>query len=71
MDSPLYITSEIGKLKTILLHRPGAEVENLTPEYLAELLYDDIPFLQIAQEEGFQSSGYIPYTIKATEKGKK
>jgi len=51
MDSPLYITSEIGKLKTILLHRPGAEVENLTPEYLAELLYDDIPFLQIAQEE--------------------
>jgi len=51
MDSPLYITSEIGKLNTVLLHRPGEELENLTPEYLKELLFDDIPYLKIAQEE--------------------
>ncbi|MCL2869420.1 arginine deiminase [Candidatus Saccharibacteria bacterium] len=51
MDSPLYIKSEIGKLKTVLLHRPGKEVENLTPDYLADLLFDDIPYLEVAQKE--------------------
>lgn len=48
---PLHITSEIGKLKTVLLHRPGSELENLTPAYLKELLFDDIPYLKVAQEE--------------------
>lgn len=51
MDHPIHITSEIGKLKTVLLHRPGEELENLTPDYLAELLFDDIPHLEKAQEE--------------------
>jgi len=51
MDSPLYITSEIGKLKTILLCRPGEELESLMPEYLADLLFDDIPDLKVAQQE--------------------
>ena len=51
MDSPLHITSEIGKLKTVLLHRPGQELENLTPDYLKDLLFDDIPYLEKAQKE--------------------
>jgi arginine deiminase len=51
MSTPLHITSEIGKLKTVLLHRPGEEFENLTPEYLADLLFDDIPYLKNAQIE--------------------
>jgi arginine deiminase len=51
MDSPLHVTSEIGKLKTVLLHRPGEELENLTPDYLTELLFDDIPYLKVAQTE--------------------
>lgn len=51
MDAPLHITSEIGKLKTVLLHRPGAELENLTPDYLTDLLFDDIPYLKVAQAE--------------------
>ena len=42
MDEPIHITSEIGKLKTVLLHRPGKELENLTPDYLTDLLFDDI-----------------------------
>lgn len=42
---------EIGKLKTVLLHRPGEEIENLTPDYLERLLFDDIPFLKIARQE--------------------
>ncbi len=42
------ITSEIGKLKKVLLHRPGRELLNLTPNNMKELLFDDIPFLKEA-----------------------
>ena len=45
------VNSEIGKLKKVTLHRPGKELENLMPEYLDRLLFDDIPYLRIAQEE--------------------
>lgn len=45
------VYSEIGKLKKVLLHRPGKELENLMPEYLERLLFDDIPYLEIAQQE--------------------
>ena len=45
------VNSEIGKLKKVMLHRPGKELENLMPEYLDRLLFDDIPYLRIAQEE--------------------
>ena len=45
------VYSEIGELKTVLLHRPGGEIENLTPNYLKRLLFDDIPFLKVAREE--------------------
>ncbi|MGB4607173.1 MAG: arginine deiminase family protein, partial [Sedimentibacter sp.] len=50
-DMPINVFSEIGKLKKVLLHRPGKELENLMPEYLDRLLFDDIPYLKIAQEE--------------------
>ncbi|MGL5348462.1 MAG: arginine deiminase [Peptostreptococcaceae bacterium] len=45
------VTSEIKTLKKVLLHRPGSEIENLTPEYLNRLLFDDIPYLSVAVEE--------------------
>ena len=51
MTNPIHVTSEIGTLKTVMLKRPGKEVENLTPEYLERLLFDDIPYLPIIQEE--------------------
>ncbi len=51
MESPLYVTSEIGKLKSVLVHCPGKELENLTPDYLPDLLFDDIPWLEKAQKE--------------------
>lgn len=47
----LNIKSEIGELKTVLLHRPGREIENLTPKWLSQLLFDDIPWLDLAQKE--------------------
>lgn len=49
--SVIDVTSEIGNLKKVLLHRPGKELLNLTPDRLDELLFDDIPFLRVAQEE--------------------
>lgn len=50
-DKPLNVYSEIGNLKTVLLHRPGTELEGLTPAYLERLLFDDIPYLAKAQVE--------------------
>lgn len=45
------VFSEINPLKKVLLHRPGKELLNLTPDTLGELLFDDIPFLKVAQQE--------------------
>ncbi len=47
----LNVYSEIGRLKKVLLHRPGAEIENLTPDLMERLLFDDIPYLEVAREE--------------------
>ncbi|MBQ6487267.1 arginine deiminase [Candidatus Saccharibacteria bacterium] len=43
--------SEIAPLKKVLVHRPGDEFLNLTPNTLERLLFDDIPYLKVAQEE--------------------
>ena len=45
------VKSEIMPLKRVLLHRPGNELLNLTPDSLGRLLFDDIPYLKRAQEE--------------------
>ena len=47
----IHVTSEIKPLKKVLLHRPGKELLNLTPDTLQELLFDDIPYLKDAQLE--------------------
>ncbi len=49
--STLQVYSEIGKLKKVLLHRPGLELENLMPEVMERLLFDDIPYLEVARNE--------------------
>lgn len=51
MNEPIHVFSEIGRLKQVMLHRPGKELENLMPDYLEQLLFDDIPFLKQAQKE--------------------
>lgn len=51
MKNFIRVNSEIGKLRKVLLHKPGKELENLMPEYLGRLLFDDIPYLKIAQQE--------------------
>ena len=47
----IQVKSEIGKLKKVLLHRPGKELEHLVPGDLERLLFDDIPYLKTAQNE--------------------
>ena len=51
MAKGIHNFSEIGKLNKVLLHRPGEELEALTPSTIERLLFDDIPYLKIAQEE--------------------
>ena len=43
--------SEIGKLNRVLLHRIGHEAEMLVPDNFERLLFDDIPYLKVAQQE--------------------
>jgi arginine deiminase len=51
MNKTISVFSEIGPLKKVLMHRPGEEFLNLTPNTLSRLLFDDIPYLKIAQME--------------------
>ena len=44
-------TSEVGRLRTVLLHRPGNELKRLTPRNNDKLLFDGIPWVSRAQEE--------------------
>ena len=51
MKKGIHNYSEIGKLNKVLLHRIGEEVEGLVPDNFERLLFDDIPFLKVAQQE--------------------
>jgi len=50
-ETGLHNTCEVGRLRKVMLHRPGRELENLMPEHMERLLFDDIPYLKVAQEE--------------------
>lgn len=47
----LNVTSEIGKLKSVLVHLPGREIDLMVPPMMAQLLFDDILYGQVAREE--------------------
>src|SRR5438105_7905244 len=47
----LNVTSEIGKLKSVLVHLPGREIDVMVPPMMTQLLFDDILFGQVAREE--------------------
>lgn len=48
---PFSVTSEVGALRTVLLHRPGDELRRLTPRNNDQLLFDAIPWVERAQQE--------------------
>src|SRR6185436_12806625 len=51
-DAPVMgATSEVGRLQTVLLHRPGPELRRLTPRNNDQLLFDGVPWVARAQEE--------------------
>ncbi len=55
----LDVNSEIGNLEGVILHTPGTEVENMTPENAERALYSDILNLTVATEEYKQLSGVL------------
>ena len=76
MKQGIHNYSEIGKLNKVLLHRIGNEVETLVPSNFERFLFDDIPYLEIAQREhdafakvlkdnGVEVVYYIDETAKA------
>jgi arginine deiminase len=48
---PLGSNSEVGTLRVVILHRPGAELQRLTPGNNDKLLFDGLPWVARAQEE--------------------
>ena len=61
------VQSEIGKLNGVIIHTPGEEVENMTPENAERALYSDIINLSIAREEYKQISGVLSKLTKTYE----
>jgi len=59
MKNHVRVGSEIGKLKKVIIHTPGIELEQMTPEAAMELLYDDILHLPSAIEQHKQLSGVL------------
>ncbi len=59
MTERISIGSEIGRLRRVIVHEPGQEIENVTPATAAEMLYDDILFLQPALREHRQMTGVL------------
>ena len=51
VDTSRGVDSEVGRLRTVVLHRPGPELKRLTPRNSADLLFDAIPWVERAQEE--------------------
>ena len=50
-SAPHGADSEVGRLATVMLHRPGNELKRLTPRNNDRLLFDGIPWVSRAQEE--------------------
>src|SRR3954469_7996845 len=48
---PLGVHSEVGKLRRVMVHRPGLEHARLTPSNAAELLFDDVIWVAKAKQE--------------------
>lgn len=61
------INSEIGKLEGVIIHTPGSEVENMTPENAERALYSDILNLSIASKEYAQLAGVLGRVAKVFE----
>jgi len=62
----LTLNSEFGRLKKVIIHRPGPEIERLTPQNTSELLFEDVPYLESMQREHDEFTQLIKNTTHAT-----
>lgn len=67
MESVLQVSSEIGVLKKVIIHKPGPEVKEVTPINSEELLYNDIIDLQGAIEQHNELTGILSKVCKTYE----
>jgi arginine deiminase len=64
---PTEVYSEIGELEAVILHSPGPEVENMTPQNAERALYSDILNLSVANKEFNQLKGVLEKVTKTFE----
>lgn len=57
--SVIQVYNEIGTLRKVLIHEPGREIENIVPDYLRRLLFDEIAYLKQAKKEHKQFAGLL------------
>ncbi len=67
MSIQINLNSEIGPLDTVVVHTPGPEMENMTPETAAQVLYDDILNLPLALREHRQLKGVLERVARTLE----
>ena len=67
MTIQIRLDSEVGPLETVVVHTPGQEMENMTPETAAEVLYDDILSLPLALAEHRQLKGVLEKVARVIE----
>ncbi|BDD11045.1 arginine deiminase [Fulvitalea axinellae] len=61
----LRLESEFGRLNAVIMHRPGDEIEMLTPDNIGEFLFEDVPYLEEIQREHDQFSSLIQLSTQA------
>jgi arginine deiminase len=62
----LNVTSEVGKLKTVLVHLPGREIDLMSPSMMEQLLFDDILYGQLAREEHRRFQQLMRFVVERT-----
>jgi arginine deiminase len=62
----LKLNSEFGTLKAVLMHRPGNEIDRLTPYNITEYLFEDMPYLEVMQREHDEFRSLIKGATGAT-----
>jgi len=67
MPIDINVNSEIGPLQMVVVHTPGQEIENMTPQTAAEVLYDDILNLELATGEHRELKGVLDRVCRTIE----
>lgn len=58
------LNSEVGRLRAVVLHRPGVEIERMTPETIHEALYSDLLGTEVARREYTQLENFLSRVTK-------